>query len=575
MAAVVGRSRSTVFVLVAALAAITTTTAAKKLREDSGWFCFEERGNEKCFRLVRPDEDTVSHRECAQEVCPDLNGGGEGGATLACITSNVTQRFLEKTIEEEGFMDIQSGLSSAWIGAFWKTPDDEEVQWVDGCSTDYENFHEWGTRGCGGDLCVNILYDTAEWNVPFSWHAGHCATSFGPPPFCLCQKGTGQPISEVYQASIGAMERQTYDLGCVYFGDPEQNAWVIWVAVTTALFLLLTSSVACKWFNRWGVFSTTTTSARIAYEIKGRVSFEGGQSLEKKESLEKKLEDTRRQMHQFEQERIHDRLKKYESVLVLSMRLIFPGLFWVGIVYIRGDTWDSLVAHPLASLILATGMAMLSICPLEDLDLDQLVIAHPRLRMACWGFFTFAVILTSLTSTFGWQEGNLEWDIEVRKLCCLLSAVPGLWLASGMRFHEAKGSTSSEATTTTSKFGRLEQLEVLLAQFLVGRQSFGKPRPTTLFVATEFLLFVPAAVVHLIIVLASWFSGENDETYRYHVQRKIQWSVITLFSCELHIVSVLFFILCWRISDYSCKLLLPPFATCRDFVWIPLVARKT
>jgi hypothetical protein len=175
-------------------------------------------------------------------------------------------------------------------------------------------------------------------------------------------------------------------------------------------------------------------------------------------------------------------------------------------------------------------MAMLSICPLEDLDLDQLVIAYPRLRMACWGFFTLAVILTSLTSPYGWEEGKLEWEIETRKLCGLLSAVPGLWLASGIRFHEANGASSQ--ATTTSEFGRLEQLEVLMAQFLIGRPGFGKPRPTTLFVATEFLLFVPSAIVHLMIVFASWFSEEYDETYRYQVQRKIQWSVITLFSCE-------------------------------------------
>ena len=102
------------FLLLLAVETSMAPASATKIRlnDDSGWFCMSTSGaGEKCFRVVRPEADFVTHRDCALDICPSLDNG-EASTTLGCISSEAEQAFLEEEIVEGGYMG--DGTSSRY-----------------------------------------------------------------------------------------------------------------------------------------------------------------------------------------------------------------------------------------------------------------------------------------------------------------------------------------------------------------------------------------------------------------------------------------------------------------------------
>ena len=538
------------FLLLLAVETSMAPASATKIRlnDDSGWFCMSTSGaGEKCFRVVRPEADFVTHRDCALDICPSLDNG-EASTTLGCISSEVEQAFIEEEIVEGGYMGdgTSSRYSTVHIGAFgsdgYLGSEYGTTHWVSGCSSDFENWHYWGDSWCEAEMCGSMITDSDYPDDDFQWHAKHCTSSTvldSDPPYCLCEKGTAGP-TQLYLDSIDEMEVATYDFSCAYIDSALVDydlALLICMLLTTMLFVLFTSPAICKPCHRKAaVVAASSAEAEAEAEAGsgGEVEVGGwcgttpsGDRRRTNRNLDSVLVDTRKQLEDFEEERRNERRRKYLAVSQLGTRFMFPGMFWVGFFFILNDPWLALVAHPVACLILTVGVSILSTCPVEDLDLDELLlVSFPKIRAAAFTFFSACAIVMAVSAPISDRGGPSE-SHESSRGWVLLSVVPGLWLASGRGLQtESEDEAAQHEATSSQKFN---SFEFLAARTLVGRAQFGKPRPTTLVIATMLFLFLPWCLAHLVTVSVSLLEG--NDTYQYRLWRKIQWSAVIALGC--------------------------------------------
>ena len=207
----------------------------------------------------------------------------------------------------------------------------------------------------------------------------------------------------------------------------------------------------------------------------------------------------------------------------------------------QDDPWLSLIAEPLSCLIIAIGATLLAICPIEDMDLDKILLNAPKRRAIASLSFSLGAILVALTRPSDWRGDGREFVI--------LSVVPSMWLASGIWLQELQvspspisprksitRSNSLQSTTTISPRNSIIRSNSIQSSRKSGGLLQGKlsrPRPTTLVILALGSFFFPWSLAHLTTAFASYFS-EDDNTYQSQLWRKIQWSVMILFGCELN-----------------------------------------